>query len=58
MSDTNFDGTATIEYQGQPHQVPVHITLDANGDADWKIDPGALSFAAAAPAPAPAPDQQ
>jgi hypothetical protein len=45
-SDTNYDGMATIEYQGQPHQVPVHITVDANDNADWKTDPGALSFAA------------
>jgi hypothetical protein len=60
-SDTDYSGTATIEYQGQPHQVPVTITLDSNDDASWKTAPGALSFAAApapTPAPAPAPDQQ
>jgi hypothetical protein len=53
-SDTDYDGTATIQYQGQPHQVPVHITLDSSDNATWKTDPGALSFAAAAPTPAPA----
>jgi hypothetical protein len=44
--DTNYDGVATVEYNGQPHQVPVHITVDSKGDADWKTDPGALDFAA------------
>jgi hypothetical protein len=44
--DTNFDGMATVEYQGQPHQVPIHITLDSKNMADWKTDPGALDFAA------------
>jgi hypothetical protein len=61
-SDTEYDGTATIQYQGAPHQVPVHITLDASDNASWKTDPGALSFAAAAPTPAntmtPSTDQQ
>lgn len=44
--DTNYDGMATIDFQGQPHQVPVHITLDGSGNADWKTDPNGLGFAA------------
>jgi len=44
--DTNYDGLATVEYKGQPHQVPVHITVDSKDNADWKTDPGALDFAA------------
>jgi len=44
--DTNYDGVATVEYQGAPHQVPVHITLDNKDTANWKTDPGALDFAA------------
>jgi len=43
--DTNYDGTATVEYQGQPHQVPIHITM-VKDEANWKTDPGALDFAA------------
>ena len=59
-SDTDYTGVATVQYQGQPHQVPVQITLDAKDMANWKTDPGALDFAAAPPPPAPAPsaDQQ
>jgi hypothetical protein len=60
-SETDYSGTATIQYQGQPHVVPVSITVASNGDADWKIAPGVLNFAtvpAPTPAPAPAPDQQ
>jgi hypothetical protein len=44
--DSNYDGVATVEYNGQPHQVPVHITVDDKDMANWKTDPGALSFAA------------
>jgi len=44
--DTNYDGVATVEYQGAPHTVPVHITLDSKDMANWKTDPGALDFAA------------
>ena len=43
-SDTNYDGTATINYQGKDHEVPVHIILD-NDKVNWKTDPGSLSFA-------------
>ena len=58
--DTNYDGVATVQFQNQPHQVPIHITVDNGGNADWKTNPGALDFAAAAapPAPAPSTDQQ
>ena len=58
--DTNYTGVATVQFQGQPHQVPIHITVDSKDMADWKTDPGALDFAAAAttPAPAPSADQQ
>jgi len=44
--DTNYDGMATVEYNGQPHQVPIHITVDSSDNANWKTDPGALDFAA------------
>jgi len=44
--DTNYDGVATVEFNGQPHQVPIHITVDSNQNANWKTDPGALDFAA------------
>ncbi len=58
-SDTDYDGTATIDYQGQTHQVPVHITVDSSENASWKTDPGALSFATLpAPTPATPADQQ
>ena len=43
-SDTDYDGTATINYQGKDHDVPVHITLN-NDKVNWKTDPGSLSFA-------------
>jgi len=44
--DSNYEGVATVEYQGAPHQVPVHITVDSKDMANWKTDPGALDFAA------------
>ncbi len=43
-TDTNYDGTASINYQGKEHDVPVHITLDQD-KINWKTDPGSLSFA-------------
>ena len=43
-SDTNYDGTAMINYQGKDHEVPVHITLN-DDKVNWKTDPGSLSFA-------------
>ena len=43
-SDTDYDGTASINYKGAAHVVPIHITL--NGDkVNWKTDPGSLDFA-------------
>ncbi len=57
-SDTDYTGVATVQFQGQPHQVPVHITLDAKDMANWKTDPGALDFAATAAPQAPPAEQQ
>jgi hypothetical protein len=44
--DANYDGMATIQFQGQPHQVPIHITMDSNGNYEWKTGPTGLAFAA------------
>ena len=43
-TDTDYDGTASINYQGKDHDVPVHIVLN-NDKVNWKTDPGSLSFA-------------
>ena len=43
-SETNYDGTAMINYQGKDHDVPVHITLN-DDKVNWKTDPGSLDFA-------------
>src|SRR5471030_2601323 len=56
-SDTDYDGVATVQFQGQPHQVPIHITVDNSGNADWKTNPGALDFAATPATPPTSADQ-
>ncbi len=37
-TDTDYDGTASINYQGKEHDVPVHIILDQD-KINWKTDP-------------------
>jgi hypothetical protein len=43
-TDTTYDGTASINYQGQEHDVPVAITMDGT-TANWKVAPGGFAFA-------------
>ncbi len=43
LTDSTYQGTATIEYEGVSHSIPLHVTYDGK-NVVWQTEPGAFSF--------------